>query len=116
MIVIVLWLVAVAGLQVLHRTYGGEYSDNFSLSDVQSTEGLDVLKEHQPSAGGYSSQIVLNDTAKPLTDLSSQVSTVVANLQKLPDVISVQNPLPPPDPLHRRSRPDRTSVRSPRTA
>ncbi|MEU3916931.1 MMPL family transporter [Streptomyces sp. NPDC029004] len=95
-IVIVIWLVALAGLQVLHRTFGGEYSDNFSLSDVQSTEGLDVLKEHEPSAGGYSSNIVLNDTAKPLTDLSSQVSTVVANLQKLPDVISVQNPLPPP--------------------
>ncbi|MET7615923.1 MMPL family transporter [Streptomyces sp. NPDC005408] len=95
-IVIVLWLVALAGLQVLHRTYGGEYSDNFSLSDVQSTEGLDVLKEHQPSAGGYSSQIVLHDTAKPLTDLSSQMSTVVGNLQKLPNVISVQNPLPPP--------------------
>lgn len=95
-IVLVLWLVALAGLQVLHRTYGGEYSDDFSLSDVQSTEGLDVLKEHQPSAGGYSSQIVLHDTAKPLTDLGSQMSTVVGNLQKLPDVISVQNPLPPP--------------------
>ncbi|NUK17530.1 MMPL family transporter [Streptomyces lunaelactis] len=95
-IVLVLWLVALAGLQVLHRTYGGEYSDDFSLSDVQSTDGLDVLKEHQPSAGGYSSQIVLHDTAKPLTDLSSQMSTVVGNLQKLPDVISVQNPLPPP--------------------
>ncbi|AVZ73520.1 transporter [Streptomyces lunaelactis] len=95
-IVLVLWLVALAGLQVLHRTYGGEYSDDFSLSDVQSTEGLDVLKEHEPSAGGYSSQIVLHDTAKPLTDLGSQMSTVVGNLQKLPDVISVQNPLPPP--------------------
>ncbi|WP_406000319.1 MMPL family transporter [Streptomyces sp. NBC_00829] len=94
-IVIVLWLVALAGLQVLHRTYGGEYSDNFTLPGVQSTEGLDVLEKHEPSAGGYSSQIVLNDTAKPLTELGSQMSTVVSSLQKLPHVIAVTSPLPP---------------------
>ncbi|MFI1397464.1 MMPL family transporter [Streptomyces sp. NPDC020681] len=95
-LVIVAWLVALAGLQVLHRTYGGDYSDNFSLPDAQSQKGLDVLEEHDPAAGGYSSQIVLHDTAKPLTDLSSQMSTVIGNLQKLPHVLSVQNPLPPP--------------------
>ncbi|MET8135687.1 MULTISPECIES: MMPL family transporter [unclassified Streptomyces] len=95
-IVIVAWLVVLAVLQVLNRSFGGEYSDNFTLPGVQSTEGLDVLKKHDPAAGGYSSQIVLRDTQKPLTSLSSQMSQTVGDLQKLPHVLSVQNPLPPP--------------------
>ncbi|WP_406369227.1 MMPL family transporter [Streptomyces sp. NBC_00647] len=95
-IVIVAWLVALAALQVLNRSFGGEYSDNFSLPGVQSTEGLDVLKKHDPAAGGYSAQVVLRDTQKPLTSLSSQMSQTVGDLQKLPHVLSAQNPLPPP--------------------
>jgi RND superfamily putative drug exporter len=95
-IVIVAWLVALAVLQVLSRSFGGEYSDNFTLPGVQSTKGLDVLKEHDPAAGGYSSQIVLRDTQKPLTSLSSQMGQTVGDLQKLPHVLSAQNPLPPP--------------------
>ncbi|MEU6659081.1 MMPL family transporter [Streptomyces sp. NPDC046821] len=95
-IVIVLWLAALAGLQVLNHAYGGTYSDDFSLPGTQSQEGLDVLKKHEPAAGGYSSQIVLHDSSKPLTDFSSQVSSAVSSLQKLPHVLSAQNPLPPP--------------------
>ncbi|MXM67733.1 MMPL family transporter [Streptomyces sp. HUCO-GS316] len=92
-IVIVGWLVALVALQVLDRAYGGEYSDNFDLPGVQSTEGLDVLKEHDPAAGGYSSQIVMHDDDKALSSVSSQMSTTVSDLQKLPHVLSVQNPL-----------------------
>lgn len=95
-IVIVAWLVALAALQVLNRSFGGDYSDDFSLSGVQSQHGLQVLKEHDPAAGGYSSQIVLHDRDKALTSLNSQMSETVGDLQKLPHVLSVQNPLPPP--------------------
>ncbi|WP_043664250.1 MMPL family transporter [Streptomyces xylophagus] len=95
-IVIVAWLVALAALQVLNRSFGGDYSDDFSLSGVQSHHGLQVLKEHDPAAGGYSSQIVLHDKDKALTSLSSQMSETVGDLQKLPHVLSVQNPLPQP--------------------
>ncbi|MFH0518892.1 MMPL family transporter [Streptomyces sp. M41] len=92
-IVIVAWVVALGGLQALNHLYGGEYSDDFALSDTQSQEGLDVLQEHDPQAWGYSSPIVVHDADKPLTSLSSQISTTVSDLQKLPDVLSVQNPL-----------------------
>ncbi|MBW8736914.1 MAG: MMPL family transporter [Streptomyces turgidiscabies] len=95
-VVIVAWLIALAALQVLNRSFGGEYSDNFSLPGVQSQQGLDVLKKHDPAAGGYGSQIVLRDSAKPLTAVSTQMSQTVTDLQKLPHVLSVQNPLPPP--------------------
>jgi RND superfamily putative drug exporter len=92
-IVIVAWLVALVALQVLSRTLGGEYSDDFSLPQAQSQKGLDVLKKHDPQAGGYSSQLVLHDEGQALTALSSQVSTAVADLEKLPHVLSAQNPL-----------------------
>ncbi|MBT2365857.1 MMPL family transporter [Streptomyces sp. ISL-10] len=94
--VIVLWLAALVGLQVLGRTHGGAYSDDFALPGSQSHDGLDVLKAHDPAAGGYGAQIVLYDASKPLTDVSGQVSTAVANLQKLPHVLSAQNPLSAP--------------------
>ncbi|MCH0538235.1 MMPL family transporter [Streptomyces sp. MUM 203J] len=92
--VIVLWLVALAGLQVLDRTMGGDYSDDFVLPGSQSQAGLDVLREHDPAAGGYSAQIVLNDPSKPLTEESGPVAEAVDNLQKLPHVLGAQNPLP----------------------
>ncbi|MER5937049.1 MMPL family transporter [Streptomyces sp. NPDC001928] len=92
-IVIVAWVVALGVLQALNHIHGGEYSDNFALSDVQSEKGLDVLKEHDPQAGGYSSQIVMHDADKSLTSFGSQMSTAVSDLQKLSHVLSVQNPL-----------------------
>ncbi|NUS30804.1 MAG: MMPL family transporter [Streptomyces sp.] len=92
-LVLVAWLVAIVALQVLNRSFGGEYEDNFSLPDVQSQQGLDVLKKHDPAAGGYSSQIVVHDAQKALTSLDSQMSTTVGDLQKLPHVLAVQNPL-----------------------
>ncbi|EGX57372.1 integral membrane export protein [Streptomyces zinciresistens K42] len=96
MIVVAAWIVALGGLQVLDHVFGGQYSDDFALSDTQSQQGLDVLKEHDPQAWGYSSPIVVHDSGKALTSLSSQMSTTVADLQKLPDVLSVQNPLTAP--------------------
>ena len=92
-IVIVAWLVVLAALQVLDRSFGGDYSDDFSLPGVQSQQGLDVLQQHDPAAGGYSSQIVLRDDKQSLTSVSSQMSQTVTDLQKLPHVLSAQNPL-----------------------
>ncbi|MEU6122190.1 MMPL family transporter [Streptomyces sp. NPDC047123] len=93
-LVIVAWLVVLAALQVLNRSFGGAYSDDFSLPGVQSTQGVDVLKKHDPAAGGYSSQIVLRDAGKPLTSVGSQMGETIGDLQKLPHVLSAQNPLP----------------------
>ncbi|MFJ6350927.1 MMPL family transporter [Streptomyces sp. NPDC092046] len=95
-VVIVLWLAALVGLQFANRAVGGQYSDNFTLPGVQSADGLAVLQAHDPAAGGYGAQIVLNDPSQPLTKEASAVNSAVASLQKLPDVLSAQNPLPPP--------------------
>ncbi|MEU8520664.1 MMPL family transporter [Streptomyces sp. NPDC048577] len=95
-IVLVAWVVALAGLSVLNNTYGGDYSDNYALPGTQSQEGLDVLRAHEPAAGGYSAQVVLYDGAKPLTEVGDQVSSTVDSLKKLPHVLDATSPLPPP--------------------
>ncbi|MFE0650942.1 MMPL family transporter [Streptomyces sp. NPDC059534] len=96
LVVIALWLAAVAGLQITDRAVGGQFSDNFALPGVQSADGLAVLQAHDPAAGGYGAQVVLNRPSGPLTDEATAVNNAVTALAKLPDVLSVQNPLPPP--------------------
>ncbi|MGA5264379.1 MMPL family transporter [Streptomyces griseoincarnatus] len=92
-VVIVAWLVALVVLQVVSRAVGGTYSDDFALSDSQSQQGIEVLQRHDPQAGGYSSQVVLHDDQQELTALGSQMSSTVSGLEKLPHVLSAQNPL-----------------------
>ncbi|MER8188103.1 MMPL family transporter [Kitasatospora sp. NPDC094015] len=95
LVVILVWLVALGGLQAVNRLFGGEYSDDFALPGTQSSIGQNVLQDHDPSIGGYSSPVVLND-AQPLSTFQSQISQVVTALQQLPHVSSVQNPLSVP--------------------
>ncbi|SEL73047.1 MMPL family transporter [Streptacidiphilus jiangxiensis] len=92
-IVIVVWLAGLGVLHGLQNSFGGTYSDDFSLPDSQSQKGADVLQANAPTIGGTSAQVVLHD-AKPLTDFTTQVNQAVASLQKLDHVLSVQNPLP----------------------
>ncbi|MFD7702053.1 MMPL family transporter [Streptomyces caelestis] len=105
-IVIVAWLVALVALQVVSRAVGGTYSDDFTLSGSQSQKGIEVLQRHDPQAGGYSSQIVLHDGQQRLTAFDSQMSTTIADLEKLPHVLSAQNPLSAAGSSTDRSQPD----------
>ena len=94
-VVLVLWLVALGGVQAAQHAFGGTYSDDFSLPGTQSNEGAAVLKAHSPAAGGTSSTVVLHDAKAPLTQESQQVGEVVSSLSKLPHVLSATNPLDP---------------------
>ncbi|MFF3115546.1 MMPL family transporter [Kitasatospora sp. NPDC057904] len=94
-LVIVLWIVALAGVQAANKTVGGTYSDDFSLPGTQAQQGRDLLTAHVPAAAGTSSQVVLHDPAQ-LAGFQPQISQTVASLQQLPHVLSVQSPLPPP--------------------
>ncbi|MFE3110881.1 MMPL family transporter [Kitasatospora indigofera] len=98
-IVMVLWLVGLGGLHALQNTVGGTYSDDFTLPGTQSDTGLNVLKMYEPSAGGFSSPIVLHDDT-PLTAFQSQIGQTVTALEQLPDVLSAVDPIPatPPAP------------------
>ncbi|MFB7672141.1 MMPL family transporter [Kitasatospora purpeofusca] len=93
-LVIVLWIVALAAVQTANKTVGGDYSDDFSLPGSQAQQGQQVLQAHVPAAAGTSSQVVLHD-AQALTGFAPQVSQVVDSLSQLPHVLGAQSPLPP---------------------
>ncbi|MFH8447898.1 MMPL family transporter [Streptomyces fungicidicus] len=92
-VVVVAWLVALVALQLVSRAVGGTYSDDFTLPGSQSQKGIEVLQRHDPQAGGYSSQIVLHDGQQQLTAFGSQMSDTITALERLPHVLSAQNPL-----------------------
>ncbi|WP_414167414.1 MMPL family transporter [Streptoverticillium reticulum] len=92
-VVIALWLVALGALQGLDKAFGGTFSDNFTLPGTQSVRGMDVLKAHEPAAGGVGAPVVLHDAAQPLTEVSGQVDEAVTGLRRLPHVLSVTSPL-----------------------
>ncbi len=94
--VIVTWLIALGALHWAQNTYGGSYSDDFSLPGTQSQTGLDVLRAHDPQAGGLSGTVVLHDSSGPLTGVSGQIDQTVSSLSALPHVLAAVNPLPPP--------------------
>ncbi|MFF2081795.1 MMPL family transporter [Kitasatospora sp. NPDC058162] len=95
LVVVVLWIVALAGVQAANRAVGGGYSDDFSLPGTQAQQGRDVLQAHEPGAAGTSSQVVLHD-AQQLAGFQPQIAQAVTALQALPHVVTVQSPLPPP--------------------
>ncbi|MFI9721963.1 MMPL family transporter [Streptomyces sp. NPDC052396] len=90
------WLLVLAGVEGLNRAYSGPFSDDFTLPGVQSVRAIDVLKAHDPAVGGYSAPVVLHDAKRPLTAVAAQVNGAAAALRRLPHVLAVQNPLPPP--------------------
>ncbi|MEV7868279.1 MMPL family transporter [Streptomyces sp. NPDC088124] len=93
-VVVVAWLVALGGLHALQNTFGGTYSDNFTLPGTQSDTGARVLGAHAPGVGGVGAQVVLHDGKQSLTAVRSQIDQTVASLQKLPHVLSAVSPLP----------------------
>ncbi|WP_411122295.1 MMPL family transporter [Streptomyces sp. x-19] len=94
-VVVVLWLVGLAAVQVLQRTCGGRYADDFWLPGAQSTRGRAVLTAHHPTAGGDTGQVVLH-ADRPLTEVADRITNARAALARLPAVRSAQSPLPPP--------------------
>lgn len=55
------WLVALGGLHALQSAFGGTYSDDFNLPGTQSNTGAELLRAHDPAAGGTGAQVVLHD-------------------------------------------------------
>ncbi|MEU3190301.1 MMPL family transporter [Streptomyces sp. NPDC006992] len=93
-LVLVLWLVALGGLQALKATVGGTYSDDFTVSSAQSQQGLQVLGRADPDAAGVSADVVLHSAGRALTSSADEIDSAAGSLRKLPHVLSVQNPLP----------------------
>src|SRR5215469_5718824 len=91
-IFIIAWVVILGGLLGLKHAFGGEYSNNYTVSGSNSATGLNVLNSTFPQQGGYGGQIVFHATTGTVTDQQSAVNQSIGNVSKLPDVIKAVSP------------------------
>lgn len=93
-LVLVLWLVAVAGVVTLAQVSGGKTTDTFSIPGTESQRAVSLLQQKLPAASGASTQVVFAADGGTVTDQRSQrgITAALAELKELPQVVAVSNP------------------------
>ncbi len=91
-IVIVGWVIILAGLVLARHFSGGEYVNNFTVDGSGSSLGSNLLNKDFPQQGGYAGTIVFHATKGKVSDDQSQVNQATTNVSKLPDVIKAVSP------------------------
>ncbi|HEU0164562.1 MAG TPA: MMPL family transporter, partial [Thermomicrobiales bacterium] len=89
------WVVALVVLVALSQAIGGTFVDSFSVPGAESQKALDALNSRFPSAAGDSAQVVFKADTNITTDpaVQKQINGFIAAAEKLPEVVSVSNPL-----------------------
>ena len=89
-----IWLVAVVAMIVLAQASGGKTSDTFSIPGTESQQAASVLESKLPAAAGAATQVVFATTGHDINQAGYQtaVEQSIAQLAKLPQVVSVSNP------------------------
>jgi len=107
-LVVVLWLVGVAGVVGIDRVAGGEAVDDFQVPGVESQAAVDLLEERFPERAGATAMVVFHvqssdtaggDTAgSEITDpeFSTAIDATVAEVRALDHVLAVTEPLASP--------------------
>src|SRR5260370_19827542 len=93
-IVLVLWLVALAGSFGASRAAGTSFSTRFQLPDTQSGTALSLLQKDFPAASGSSDQIVLHATPGTFRDpaVQARAQRMLQQIAALPHVRAVEGP------------------------
>jgi putative drug exporter of the RND superfamily len=98
LIVVLLWLVAIAGLGVASKALGSAYSDNFSLPGTESTKALQLLQKSLPAQSGDTATVVWRTSQGHTVQDPSVRQRMTSTLDKvatLPSVASVTSPYGP---------------------
>ncbi|MYV92690.1 MMPL family transporter [Streptomyces sp. SID1034] len=93
--VVVGWLVLLVVIGVAHGRWGGSFADSFSLPGTSTQTGADLLKAHGGTSG-TTAPIVIKSDQGSVADHQASVEAAVNNLKRLPDVVSVNDPLTTP--------------------
>jgi RND superfamily putative drug exporter len=94
-LVLIGWLVLVAGLFGLSQSVGSHYTTSFSLPNTDSTRALNLLQANAPAESGDTEQVVVasaNGATLTTPAVKAQVNALLARLATLPDVTSVISP------------------------
>ncbi|SDU72035.1 MMPL family transporter [Jiangella alkaliphila] len=95
-VVIVVWLVVLAGTVVADRVWGGTYSDDFTLPGTESGQGSDLLVGHGVAASAYSARLVFQDD-DGLAAQDDAVDQAVADVADVEHVLAVSDLVAAPD-------------------
>ncbi|MEU3783151.1 MMPL family transporter [Streptomyces sp900129855] len=96
-LVLMLWIVVLAGLGIGSTSVSGKTSDAFTLPGTQSQKAIDLLGKEFPqaSAGGATARVVFEaPRGQKLTSAAhkSEIEALVAELKKAPQVATVSDP------------------------
>ncbi|MFF3601458.1 MMPL family transporter [Kitasatospora indigofera] len=97
--VIAVWAVLLAGLAVADHAWGGDYADSLTLPGTGAQTGADLLRAHGSGAAGVSAPIVVSAGPGSLAGHRAAIEAAVGGLGRLPDVLTVTDPLTTPGAL-----------------
>jgi RND superfamily putative drug exporter len=87
------WVIALVAVALGNHALGGVYSDTLTIPGSTAQQGLDQLRAHDKTAGGQSGQVVFVDQGGSVSSQSSALEQSRSDLQKLPHVLAVSDPL-----------------------
>ncbi len=94
-LVLGLWIALLVAATLAHRAVASTYSDTLSIPGSAAQNGLNILRAHDPKAGGQGGQIVFESATGKLSAHAREISAAIAQLARLPHVLAVNNPLTP---------------------
>ena len=88
-----IWVAALIGSGFFASTFGGEYSNDFSLPGAESQEAYDLLTERFPAFSGDTADIVFKaEQGVTDPDVRSTMESLFADLAVFEHVVAVESP------------------------
>lgn len=97
-LILIGWVLFALALVVANRTVGGKPVDSFEVPGVESQHAVDLLRQRFPERAGATAMVVFHtpDTTIDAQAPAAAVSATVAEVRRLPHVLSVTDPLSTP--------------------
>ncbi len=93
LLVVAVWIVVLLAALWGRHQYGGDLSNDFSVSGSESQRGISLLDSKFPSQGGYAGTIVFHAASGKVSADSGAVSKSMSNVADLDHVITASDPL-----------------------
>jgi len=95
-IVIIAWLIILAGLIGAMHQFGGEFVNDYTVPGSGSSNGLNLLNSDYPQQGGYGGQIVFHARHGTVAQQQAAVNQATSNVAGLPHVLKAVSPFASP--------------------
>jgi putative drug exporter of the RND superfamily len=94
LLAVILWIAALVGVTATSVAIGNDYHNDFGLPGTESQQLTDAFAEHAPGGSTDSVQIVMHHEQGFLGTASrQQVGTMLAEVERLPHVAAVSDPI-----------------------